>query len=303
MKVFITGASSGIGAALAKEFAKRGATLGLVARRLDPIKELIASLPNAELHKAYACDVTDRDHLIAVAREFDSAVGGADIVIANAGISVGVKTQYYEDLAVMEKVYQTNVFSMATTFHAFITPMLERKRGTLVGIGSVAGIRGMPGTEAYCSSKSAVITYCESLRVEMKKHGIDVLTVCPGFVKTPLTDVNPYPMPFILTADEFAKRAADAIMAKRTYTTIPWQMGVASKLLRLLPNWLFDKVFGKRKQTLKFTVPKMTKAEIFGFCFFSVIMFRKPLINLVADGLSIVFNTLFTNTANTLHLL
>lgn len=248
MKVFITGASSGIGAALAKEFAKRGATLGLVARRLDPIKELIASLPNAELHKAYACDVTDRDHLIAVAREFDSAVGGADIVIANAGISVGVKTQYYEDLAVMEKVYQTNVFSMAATFHAFITPMLERKRGTLVGIGSVAGIRGMPGTEAYCSSKSAVITYCESLRVEMKKHGIDVLTVCPGFVKTPLTDVNPYPMPFILTADEFAKRAADAIMAKRTYTTIPWQMGVASKLLRLLPNWLFDKVFGKRKQ-------------------------------------------------------
>lgn len=248
MKVFITGASSGIGAALAKEFAKRGATLGLVARRLEPLNELIASLPNAQQHKVYACDVTERDKLIAVARDFDRAVGGADIVIANAGISVGVKTQYYEDLEVMEKVYRTNVFSMATTFHAFITPMMERKRGTLVGIGSVAGIRGMPGTDAYCSSKSAVITYCESLRVEMKKYGIDVLTVCPGFVKTPLTDVNPYPMPFILTAEEFAKRAADAIMSKHTYTTIPWQMGVVSKLLRLLPNCLFDKIFGKRKQ-------------------------------------------------------
>lgn len=248
MKVFITGASSGIGAALAKEFASRGATLGLVARRLGPIKELIATLPNAEQHKAYACDVTDRDRLIAMAREFDEEVGGADIVVANAGISVGVKTQYYEDLAVMEKVYQTNVFSMATTFHAFIEPMIERKHGTLVGIGSVAGIRGMPGTEAYCSSKSAVITYCESLRVEMKKHGVDVLTISPGFVKTPLTDVNPYPMPFILTPEEFAKRAADAIMAKRTYATIPWQMGVASKILRMIPNCLFDKIFGNRKQ-------------------------------------------------------
>ena len=126
--------------------------------------------------------------------------------------------------------------------------MMERKRGTLVGIGSVAGIRGMPGTDAYCSSKSAVITYCESLRVEMKKHGIDVLTVSPGFVKTPLTDVNPYPMPFLVTADEFAQAAVRNIMAKKTYSTVPWQMGIVSKLLRVLPNCVFDKVFGKRKQ-------------------------------------------------------
>ena len=173
MNVFITGASSGIGAALAHEFASRGATLGLVARREQPIKELIATLPNSEKHHAYACDVTHRDELIAIAREFDRTVGGTDIAIANAGISVGVKTQYYEDLEVMEKVYQTNVFAMATTFHAFIEPMMQRGHGTLVGIGSVGGIRGMPGTEAYCSSKSAVITYCESLRVEMKKHGIN----------------------------------------------------------------------------------------------------------------------------------
>lgn len=248
MNVFITGASSGIGAALAREFARRGATLGLVARRKEYLDELIASLPNSERHHAYVCDVTDRDTLIANAREFDKVVGGTDIAIANAGISVGVKTQYYEDLDVMEKVYKTNVFAMASTFHAFIEPMMERKRGTLVGIGSVAGIRGMPGTDAYCSSKSAVITYCESLRVEMKKHGIDVLTVSPGFVKTPLTDVNPYPMPFLVSADEFAQAAVRNIMAKKTYSTVPWQMGIVSKLLRMLPNCVFDKVFGKRKQ-------------------------------------------------------
>lgn len=248
LKVFITGASSGIGAALAKEFAAHGAVLGLVARREDSLKELVSQLPNAESHHIYPCDVTHRDDLIAAARQFDKAVGGADIVIANAGISVGVKTQYYEDLDVMEKVYRTNVFAMASTFHAFIEPMMQRKRGTLVGIGSVAGIRGMPGTDAYCSSKSAVITYCESLRVEMKKHGIDVLTVCPGFVKTPLTAVNPYPMPFIVTAEEFARVAVKVILKKRSYTTIPWQMGIVGKLLRMLPNCLFDKVFGKRQQ-------------------------------------------------------
>lgn len=248
LNVFITGASSGIGAALAKQFAAAGATVGLVARRKEALDELIASLPNPERHHGYACDVTDRDQLIAVARQFDETVGGTDIAIANAGISVGVKTQYYEDLDVMEKVYKTNVFAMASTFHAFIEPMMQRKRGTLVGIGSVAGIRGMPGTDAYCSSKSAVITYCESLRVEMKKHGIDVLTICPGFVKTPLTDVNPYPMPFLVTADEFAAQAKKAILAKRSYTTIPWQMGVVGKLLRALPNCVFDKVFGNRKQ-------------------------------------------------------
>lgn len=168
MNVFITGASSGIGAALAREFANRGATLGLMARRQEALDDLIKTLPNSDRHHGYACDVTDRLRLIELARQFDKTVGGADIVIANAGISVGVKTQYFEDLEVMEKVYATNVFGMASTFHAFIEPMMQRKHGTLVGIGSVGGIRGMPGTEAYCSSKSAVITYCESLRVEMK---------------------------------------------------------------------------------------------------------------------------------------
>ena len=198
MNIFLTGASSGIGQALAKEFAANGATLGLVARREDKLKELIAELPNPELHTAIVCDVTDRDRLIEEARKFDEACGGVDIAVACAGISVGVKTQYREDLDVFDKVFDTNVFAMASTFHAFIDPMIKRKRGTLVGIASVAGIRGLPGSEAYCASKSAAITYCESLRVEMQKYGVKVVTISPGFVKTPLTAHNPYKMPFIM---------------------------------------------------------------------------------------------------------
>ena len=134
MNIFLTGASSGIGQALAKEFAANGATLGLVARREDKLKELIAELPNPELHTAIVCDVTDRDRLIEEARKFDEACGGVDIAVACAGISVGVKTQYREDLDVFDKVFDTNVFAMASTFHAFIDPMIKRKRGTLVGI-------------------------------------------------------------------------------------------------------------------------------------------------------------------------
>ena len=117
--------------------------------------------------------------------------------------------------------------------------MIERHAGTLVGIGSVAGIRGLPGSEAYCSSKASVINYCESLRIEMMKHGVKVLTVCPGFVKTPLTSKNPYPMPFILEPDEFARRAVRAIDAHKTYTVIPWQMGLLAKLMKIAPNCHF----------------------------------------------------------------
>lgn len=246
MKVFITGASSGIGEALAREFAERGATLGLVARRQSLLDELIAQLPGQ--HYGYALDVNQRDALIAACREFDAAVGGADIVIANAGISVGVKTEHYEDLAEFERVFATNVFAMASTFHGFIPAMQSRRRGKLVGIGSVAGIRGLPGSEAYCASKSAVITYCESLRVEMKKSGVEVITLCPGFIRTPLTAKNPYKMPFLMEAADFARAAADAIVAGRSYATIPWQMGWVGKLLRILPNAVFDRAMAGRKQ-------------------------------------------------------
>jgi NAD(P)-dependent dehydrogenase (short-subunit alcohol dehydrogenase family) len=244
MNVFITGASSGIGAALADEFARRGATLGLVGRRREALDDVPAD--SSARHHRYAVDVTDKDALIGAARAFDAATGGADIVIANAGISVGVLTEHYEDLDAFGDVFRTNVLAMAYTFHPFIGPMRSRGRGTLVGIGSVAGIRGLPGSEAYCASKAAVISYCESLRVELKRTGVEVVTISPGFVRTPLTAKNPYRMPFLMEPAHFACKAADAIVAGASYRVVPWQMGVVAKLLRLLPNPVFDLAFGNR---------------------------------------------------------
>jgi short-subunit dehydrogenase len=246
MNVFITGASSGIGAALANEFAKRGACLGLVARRRDALDSVEATLPGK--HHTYIVDVTDKDALISAARAFDAAVGGTDIVIANAGISIGVKTEFYEDLEQFEKVIDTNVLAMAATFHPFIAGMKARGSGTLVGIASVAGVRGLPGSDAYCASKAAAIVYCESLRIEMAKHGIQVVTISPGFIRTSMTNQNPYQMPFLMDVDAFARRAADAIVAGVRYRTIPWQMGWVTAVLKLIPRWLFDRIMSNRKQ-------------------------------------------------------
>jgi NADP-dependent 3-hydroxy acid dehydrogenase YdfG len=246
VNVFITGASSGIGEALAREFAARGAQLGLVARRVDALKNLAATLPRTPL--LYGVDITESDAIVAAGSAFERETGGADIVIANAGISVGAKTEHYEDLAQFRRIYETNVLAVPATFHPFIAGMKQRGRGTLVGIASVAGIRGLPGSEAYCASKSAVITYCESLRVDLAKHGVRVVTISPGFIRTPLTAKNPYQMPFLMDVDAFASRAADAILAGARYRTIPWQMGWVAAALRLTPRWLFDRVTRSRKQ-------------------------------------------------------
>lgn len=246
MNVFITGASSGIGAALAREFASRGATLGLVARRRDALETLVSSLPGR--HFVYGVDITHKDDLIAAAQAFERDAGGTDIVIANAGISVGVKTEYYEDLAQFDQVFAVNVLAMPATFHPFIARMKSVRRGTLVGIASVAGVRGLPGSDAYCASKSAVITFLESLRVEMAKHHIRVVTISPGFIRTEMTAKNPYRMPFLTDANVFARRAADAIIAGERYRTIPWQMGVLATILKFMPRWLFDRLIANRRQ-------------------------------------------------------
>ena len=238
MNVFLTGASSGIGQALAREFAARGARLGLVARRAAPLEALARELGGR--HLVYPVDVTERAALVDAARGFDADSGGADIVIACAGISDGIDTADERDLDVLREILAVNVVAMATTFHPFIAPMRARGRGTLVGIGSVAGIRGLPGSGGYCGSKAAAMTYCESLRVELRGSGIRVVTIAPGFVRTPMTFRNPYPMPFLMDAAPFARRAVGAILARRSYAVIPWQMGVVAKLLRLLPNPVYD---------------------------------------------------------------
>jgi NAD(P)-dependent dehydrogenase (short-subunit alcohol dehydrogenase family) len=248
LRVFLTGASSGIGAALARHYAAQGAILGLAARREAELASLAGEVKALGGEAVtYPLDVTDTAALSAAANDFIARFGAADVVIANAGISAGTLTECAEDLDVFRRIMAVNVLGMAATFAPFIAAMRADAAGTgnkrLVGIASVAGIRGLPGAEAYSASKSAAITYLESLRLEMRPQGIRVVTIAPGYIATPMTAINPYPMPFLLPADEAARRFARAIARGTSYTVIPWQMGVVAKLLRLLPNWLYDRLF------------------------------------------------------------
>jgi hypothetical protein len=240
-RVFITGASSGIGAALAAHYAGEGAVLGLCARRLASTQALFESLCAAGA--CYPVDVTDASSLQAAASDFTQRFGTPDIVIANAGVSAGTLTENLEDLSAFRKIMDTNVLGMAAAFQPFLEPMRARASGTLVGIASVAGFRGLPGGGAYSASKSAAITYLESLRVELHGSGISVVTICPGYIRTPMTAANRYRMPFLIDADDAARRMARVIAARRRFAVIPWQMALVSLVLRRLPRWLFDRLF------------------------------------------------------------
>ncbi|MBR7801764.1 SDR family oxidoreductase [Undibacterium fentianense] len=246
LNVFITGASSGLGAALAKEYASKGACLGLLGRKAEQLERLRLSLPNPDVHHVYVVDVNDHAALHQAAHDFIQVAGQVHIVIASAGISVGTLTEESEDLAVFRRVMDTNVLATVATFSPFIEHMkthAEKGFCRLVGIASVAGIRGLPGASAYSASKAAVISYCESLRVELRSCGIAVVTIAPGYIDTPMTQVNDYAMPFLLPAEQFATRALAKIAAGTSYCVIPWQMGIVAKLLRSLPNFLYDRIF------------------------------------------------------------
>jgi NAD(P)-dependent dehydrogenase (short-subunit alcohol dehydrogenase family) len=191
----------------------------------------------------YTVDVTEASSLQNAARDFVERFGVPDIVIANAGVSMGTASALSEDLATFRRVMDTNVFGMAATFQPFVALMRERASGILAGVSSVAGFRGLPGSSAYSASKAAAIAYLESLRVELYGSGVSVVTICPGYVSTPMTAVNRYRMPFIIGADDAAERIAHAIAQKRRLAVVPWQMALASRVLRILPAWLYDRVF------------------------------------------------------------
>ncbi|CAG9219496.1 Oxidoreductase, short-chain dehydrogenase/reductase family [Paraburkholderia tropica] len=241
LKVFITGASSGIGAALAAEYARRGAILGLVARRADALEAFLQAHPQHPI-SIYPADVRDADALAAAARAFIAEHGMPDIVIANAGVSRGALTGEGE-LATFRDVMDTNYFGMVATFEPFAQTMAQTRRGTLVGIASVAGVRGLPGSGAYSASKAAAFAYLEALRVEMRPFKVPVVTIAPGYIRTPMTAKNPYRMPFLMDADRFATRAADAIARGRAFAVFPWPMRVVAALLGALPRWLYDRAF------------------------------------------------------------
>ena len=245
--VFITGASSGIGQALAARYAQAGWRLALVARRTAEMQAWVqAQGLGADRASVYAADVAQTDSIVAAGRSCISAQGLPDVVIACAGISVGMDSAARADIDVMRDIFATNNTGLAATFQPFLRLMRQRGSGTLVGIASVAAIRGLPGHGAYSASKAAVVAYCESLRVECRATGVRVVTLLPGYVATPLTAKNPYSMPFLLEPADFAERAFRAIDAGVSYRVIPWQMGLVAKLLRLLPNALFDRVMAGR---------------------------------------------------------
>jgi short-subunit dehydrogenase len=229
-----------LGSALARHYAALGATLGLIARRADLLETLAAELSDAS---TYVADVRDAQAMRAAAHDFMLRHGCPDVVIANAGVSRGTLTEYAEDREVFESILATNVLGMVNLFQPFISPMRIAGQGSLVGIASVAGYRGLPGSGAYSASKAATISYLESLRVEMHGNGVSVITICPGYVATPMTANNPFRMPFLLTAEEAAEKIGRVIENKIRFAVVPWQMAVVARVLKFLPNFLYDRLF------------------------------------------------------------
>ncbi len=277
MKIFITGASSGIGQALAHEYAKRLANInkisasenntpadrmdiglqdssfnsgnnviGLAARRSEHLQALAQTLQTQYGVSCviYPLDVRDSLACQLAAQDFIGKFGAPNIVIASAGVSRGTLTELREDIPAFQAIFDINVMGMVHTFQPFIAAMQQAaKQGQsaqLVGVASVAGIRGIPGSAAYSASKSAVISYCESLRIEMQHCNIAVSTIAPGYIRTPMTELNQYKMPFLMDADVFARKFADAVENKVCFRIIPWQMGVIAKIMRLIPAGLWD---------------------------------------------------------------
>ena len=267
-RVFITGASSGIGAALARRYAAEDACVALVGRRLPELQAVLASLRNPAQHRIYVLDVTDHAALARAAADFIATYEGIDVVIANAGISQGTLTEHAEDLAVFERIVATNLTATVATFTPFIATMKQQRQGRppvhplrLVGIASVAGMRGLPGASAYSASKAAVISYCESLRVELRGSGIKVVTIAPGYIDTPMTRVNRYKMPFLMPVDRFADRAVDLIASGRRFRVIPWPMGVVAALLRILPDIVYDWAFSKAPHKARVAAPAIDASD------------------------------------------
>ena len=250
MNIFITGASSGIGNALAHEYAKRytntQSSIGVVSRHSERLQNLADELQSQYniTCAIYSLDVRDATALEAAAQDFISKFGAPNIVIANAGVSRGTLTEDKDDIKAIQAIFDINVMGMVHTFQPFIATMklaaAKGKTAQLIGVASVAGIRGIPGSGAYSASKAAVISYCESLRTEMQHYNIAVSTIVPGYIRTPMTELNQYKMPFLMDADVFAHKFVNAVAAKRRFVVIPWQMGWVVRLMRFIPPFLWD---------------------------------------------------------------
>lgn len=239
-RAIITGASSGIGETMARELARRGYAVALLARREDLLRRLAAELPQSV---AVACDVTDAAAVHDAVKQAESALGGPiDLAIANAGVGVtGWAAKSVSDAELMMRV---NYFGMLHLFDAVIPSMMERRSGRFAGIASLAGLRGLPTSTGYSASKAAMQAFLEGARIELKPFGIRVTTVNPGFIATPMTEKNDFTMPFLMTAEAAGKIIVNGIERGKRIVEFPRPMSVVVRFGRLLPAWMYDRMMG-----------------------------------------------------------
>lgn len=246
--IFLTGASSGIGEALAVALAKKGAVLGLVARRKELLDELAKQCEEVGgTARVFACDVTDAEALQTSANEFCKEFGHIDIMIANAGIGGNNKeTREYRPDAV-KKLIDINLLGSANAVYAVVNSMIERKSGQLVAISSLAGFRGLPKSAAYSASKAGMTAFFESVRLDVARHGVDVTIIQPGFIKTPLTSGRENQMPFLMELDDAIPLFIKAIENKKRFAAFPWQLATVVRAGKYMPAWLYDRIVGKTR--------------------------------------------------------
>lgn len=246
--VFLTGASSGIGAALALAMARKGAVLALVARRQELLANLAAECDVAGgTARIFPCDVVDSAALQEAADKFRDEFGHIDIMIANAGIGGNNReTRDYQPEAV-KKLIDTNVLGATNAVYAVIPHMIQRGSGHIVAISSLAGFRGLPKSAAYSASKAAMTAFFESIRLDVASKGIDVTIIQPGFIKTPLTAGRESKMPFLMELDDAVPLFIKAIEKKKRFAAFPWQLATIVRAGKFMPSWLYDRVAARAR--------------------------------------------------------
>jgi short-subunit dehydrogenase len=254
-KVFITGATSGLGEGLARHYAGPHTTLGISGRRASLLGRLATELTDrgAVVH-VYEADVADSARMRNVSAEFVDAAGGIDVVVANAGVALRRPT-IDADVEATAQLFATNVIGVSNTVLSFLPAMLRARAGTLVAVGSIAGFRGLPGHAAYSASKAAVQTFMDALRMELRDSGVHAMTLCPGFVRTPMTARNEHRMPFLLDLDEAVVTMAAAIVRRETTFSFPWPMRVLKEVMKRTPESLLPKLVPSGRRTRRASEP------------------------------------------------
>jgi short-subunit dehydrogenase len=241
--VFLTGASSGIGEALALEIAKRGAVLGLLARREELLREISDKIKQSGgTARVFAVDIADARAVAVAAQSLRNEYGKIDVLIANAGIGGNNKETKNLEAEAVTRVIDTNLIGAVNSVAAVLPQMLERKSGQLIAISSLAGFRGLPKSAAYCASKAGMTAFFESVRLDVQHKGVSVTIIQPGFIKTRLTSGRKAKMPFLMELEDSIPHFLNAIEKRKKFAAFPWQLAAIVRAGRFFPASLYDKI-------------------------------------------------------------